>query len=322
MRKNLIRFDEFLNDYLYGPDGYYTGYKTGTDYSTLVEVSPPFSKFIAAFTEKLILKNSLSNACIADLGAGSGRLSAAIASLNKYPVFAVEISEAKRKSIEENFNHLKNLRTASSLSAIENFPTAIIIAHEFFDALPVRVFRKHKSDLKELYFCLNERKSVYRNPEDIPEYARKFASLVPDGTVFEFSELYEETVKTIAAIERAVVIVIDYGFSLAEIERLRRGTLRGFSDNLLIDDIESLISGSIRMDITHSVNFTILNWIFESYRFEKSLSVSLGRFVAENLLEQRKIMSAEEERELLKALLPHRFGDSFHTVIYTKNAII
>lgn len=322
MDEHFIRFDEYLNNYLYGDNGYYTSYETGKDYSTLVEVSQAFLEFLSAQVKQLIIKNNFHDSCIVDLGAGSGRLSASLASLNNYPVFAVEISESRRKSIKEKFSSLKNLNVVTSISEIENFSTAIIIAHEFFDALPVRIFKKEESKIRELYIHLRDLSLEYFKSDNIPKFVQKFASFVPEGTVFEYSDRYQETVKKIADFERAVVIIIDYGFTLSEIDRVKSGTLRGFSNNYLIEDIKTLISGSNKIDITHSVNFTILSWIFKSYGFEKKLFLSLGRFVIECLLKQREMMNSENMTELLKTLLPHRFGDSFYTAIYTKNAVI
>lgn len=138
----LVRFDEFLDDALYGPRGFYTsGGRAGRrgDFITSPEVGPLFGAVLARWCDAMWRDvGEPADFRVYDLGAGPGTLArsvlaAAPACLVDEPAryVAVEVSAEQRARHPE---------TITSLAALpEGRLSGVVIANELLDNVPFRM---------------------------------------------------------------------------------------------------------------------------------------------------------------------------------------
>lgn len=318
-----IRFDVFLNRYLYGDEGYYSSLANMPlfDYKTAPQHSPAFCKFIALTVENFVKELSLSEFIVVDLGAGFGELSAAFA--EKFPdkeIYALEISKKRRQWIKEKYSYLKNLKAVGSLQKIKPKAFTFFTANEFFDSLPVRVFKKENDGFLELYHDQSSKNFVFlkARKNSLPAAVRHFKKDIPDGWIFEYESALSKFFQLLKNHKNALLLVIDYGFMLEEIERFPGGTIIGFKNHLYLNDpLKILLSGE-KVDLTHYVNFSWLIFEAEKAGFKTLLYSSYGKFVSNRLLKVASYLSKNELRENLLISMPHRFGDSFKVLLLKK----
>lgn len=326
MKRKPLRFDFFLKQFLYGPTGYYTGssFKSGFDFVTAPQISSAFVKFVCAIAFRYaseLLKDT--DWSFVELGAGDGEVSSFFAATNpSRRVYAVEIAGKRRKRLLEMAKNLKNLVPTKSVEDLPGGLNAILFANEFFDALPVRVFKKTAGLPQELYFDQTTNRFFFGPVEDrIPEVVIKFLKDIPEGTVFEYESDLERIFQVFSNLGKTALFVIDYGFKIEEIERFRNGTLVGFFSHRFVNEPFEAFKLSSIFDVTHQVNFSFLSETARQHGFEETSYTSLGRFILENFNIVEADLSKEEKRELLRISLPHNFGDTFKAkVFFRKNS--
>ncbi len=322
MQNNLIRFDSFLNLALYSRNGYYMKKEsTIEDFITLPEISHPFRKMIALYMKSEVENFNVSVPAIIELGSGSGLLSLEIArTLENVPVFAVEISEMRAFSADIS-TPLKNLHRVKEVDSIDKKYSVFCIANEFFDALPVRLFKKSKGKMFEAYLNRNQKNIVFTECKETPETVKSFLENIPDESLFEYSDAYRTAARKLSVFPCCRLTVIDYGFTINEIDRFPEGTIAGFKGHQFINDLEEIIKLSGEIDITHYVNFDFLIHDFASYGFRVENTLNLGLFIVEQTEKFKKDLLPEEIVSLFRAALPHRFGESFKVLVLSRSEI-
>jgi SAM-dependent MidA family methyltransferase len=138
----LVRFDEFLDDALYGRRGFYTnGGRAGRrgDFITSPEVGPLFGAVLARWCDAMWRQlGEPSDFCVYDLGAGPGTLARSIVAaaprclgddVSRY--VAVEVSAEQRARHPEGITSVGEL-PADRLSGV-------VIANELLDNVPFRM---------------------------------------------------------------------------------------------------------------------------------------------------------------------------------------
>ena len=147
-----IGFAEFMHEALYAPGlGYYaagaTKFGAAGDFTTAPEVSPLFGRVVAAQCADVLRRAG--HGRVLELGAGSGRLAAAIlgklAELDAVPAHydilevSAELRERQQRLLEAQVPAL-----ATRVRWLDRLPEAfrgVIIGNEVLDALPVERFR-------------------------------------------------------------------------------------------------------------------------------------------------------------------------------------
>lgn len=292
-----------------------------SDYQTAPQLSPAYCRFLALFLKKLAAQEFKDkNFIVIDLGSGFGEL--AMAMLQTFPgqpVVAVEISPYRRNAIAGS-KKADELRVVSAIHDLgPDSSSALIAANEFFDALPVRVFLKDNC-LKELYVDMQTKTCIFKpaKKENVPPAVLDWMEAIPPGTIFEFETALPEIAATLSKFQEAVLLVVDYGFKIHEIERFQQGTIVGFSKNRFVNNVLEKIANGECLDVTHQVNFTFLGEELKKSGWRELFFGSLARFVIENSCLLEEIPSAQEKKQLLKLILGHRFGDSFKAAVYIK----
>ncbi len=144
-----MRLDEYMQACLLHPEhGYYTTrepFGTAGDFTTAPEISQMFGEVLgAAIAQAWMDQGRPENAVLAEIGPGRGTLMAdALRVLRRVPgwraeVVLVEVSPRLRALQRQRLGAVRHVDTAADLPEAPLF----LLANEFFDALPIRQFRR------------------------------------------------------------------------------------------------------------------------------------------------------------------------------------
>ena len=166
-----IPIDKFISNALYDKDyGYYSKkipFGKNGDFVTAPEISSLFSEMIAlwivAFWEHLD-KPKIFN--IVELGPGSGKMCAALIKVfKKFPIFfnsANIFLYEKSKNLEnlqKKFLYYEKIKWVKNFNKIKKGPI-IFLGNEFFDAVPIKQFKKINNILYEKYVKLGKSSKI------------------------------------------------------------------------------------------------------------------------------------------------------------------
>jgi NADH dehydrogenase [ubiquinone] 1 alpha subcomplex assembly factor 7 len=214
-----MRLDAFMADALtryyhnkdpFGVDG---------DFTTAPEISQLFGEIIGIWAvQKWMNMGSPEQFNLIEIGPGRGTLMADLLRGTKHiemfhkamnihlietsPILTAKQEEALSDYNIEWYSHLNNIKT--------DYPT-IIIANEFFDALPIRQFKYNGKGWSELY--IHERQQVWKNIKNPP-----LKNTLPSptfGDIFEYSQAQEEYIDFISRFKGAYLF-IDYGYEKSD----------------------------------------------------------------------------------------------------------
>jgi len=236
-----IPFDRFMEQALYHPEhGYYrrgrTVFGRQGDFYTAEQLQPVFGILIAQAVRALRREmGEPADFQVVELGAGRGEM-------------------------EEAFVEFRYVPVEWGRAALPLRIRGVVFANEFFDALPVRVFRWTGSEYVELLVdCEGERFAWTEGgaPDGAHlRYLKAFAQPQDDGVLVETClpalEWLERTANTL---DHGYVFLIDYGYTRREMVRFPQGTLMAYRRHTASADVLA-DPGSI--DITAHVNFTAL----------------------------------------------------------------
>ncbi|HEX3844335.1 MAG TPA: SAM-dependent methyltransferase [Steroidobacteraceae bacterium] len=273
-----IPFEQFMELALYAPGlGYYSAGSVklgpGGDFVTAPEVSDLFSRCVARQCAQVLSGEGE----ILELGAGSGRMAAAILQSlaadgrlpARYAILEVSADLAQRQ--RERLAQLPR-EIRDRVVWLERLPEqpidGVILANEVLDALPCRRFTLRGDAVRELGVAVTESSSgavAFIEREAVPdeELASAWAALVaqlpeplPEGYTSEICLRVAPWLAGIAAcLDRGLILMLDYGLPRAHYYHPQRtaGTLRCHFKQRVHDDPYSNIGVQ---DITAWVDFT------------------------------------------------------------------
>jgi NADH dehydrogenase [ubiquinone] 1 alpha subcomplex assembly factor 7 len=223
---------EFMAAALTDPEyGYYMGRDplgAGGDFITAPEISQMFGELIGLWcAEAWQSLGAPPEAALVELGPGRGTLMAdALRAARQVPAFAaalrvhlVEVSPTLRARQEEVLADAEPT-WHETLTGVPELPV-LLIANEFFDALPVRQLVKHAGGWAERLVGLADTGEPPTLAFAVTPADPDLAALVPDalrdappGALFEVSPTGRETVREIARRLRShggAALIVDYG---------------------------------------------------------------------------------------------------------------
>ena len=170
-KSKLLPVDKFFENVLYdNKSGYYASklpFGEKGDFITSPKISSLFSEIIAIWmvsTWELFGKPKSFN--IVELGPGNGSLTnVLLRSFKKFP----EFNSVKNIFLYEESNYLKKIQKKNILDKnvnwINNFNLitkgpVIFFGNEFFDALPIKQFKRKKKSLLEKNFSFNKNHQI------------------------------------------------------------------------------------------------------------------------------------------------------------------
>jgi NADH dehydrogenase [ubiquinone] 1 alpha subcomplex assembly factor 7 len=226
-------------------------YKQGTsigaagDFITAPEVSQMFGELVGFFLVNLWQQMGQPTAfTLLELGPGRGTLMSDLLRVGaRAPGFAegaqLELFETDPELLAQQRTRLE----AHQPRWIENFELAgdtplLVVANEFFDALPIRQFVSGKDGWHERMVGLADGKRIFGlSPTPIPHGALPEAVRdAPEGAVYEAGLAANEVMKRLAgAVSRrgGAILAIDYGYSQTQTgETLQAVRRHAFADPL------------------------------------------------------------------------------------------
>jgi SAM-dependent MidA family methyltransferase len=145
-------------------------------------------------------------------------------------------------------------------SALPESLSGLVIANEFFDALPVHLLRRRRSGWREVVVQVRNGEFVFDETGDVPpallEHARIYGALIPEDGLLEISLSAGDWIERISRLlTSGSVLILDYGYEARELIRLPMGTLLGYRRHSATEDF---LRNPGRSDITAHVNFSYL----------------------------------------------------------------
>ena len=346
-----LPFDEYMELALYAPGlGYYsagaTKFGAAGDFVTAPEISDLFSRALALqFADILRELGGQTRASILEIGAGSGRFAGVVlrelATLQQSPS-AYSILEVSADLIERQRASVTSLAGGEAARAhwLERLPTGhcgVIFANEVLDALPTDRFVLRAGRPLRLGVAIGqsglqwaERAPVEGNPADaawLQEVQRVLGELrepLPEGYVGEICPRIDAWVGALgAALERGVVMLIDYGLPRRHYyhpDRVR-GSLRCHFRHRAHEDP---FSHPGLTDITAWVDFTRVAEAADAAGLEVAgfstqaaalLSLGIERLAH---TDAARADSVRQSQGMQKLLLPGEMGEAVKVMMLTR----
>jgi SAM-dependent MidA family methyltransferase len=346
-----ITFREFMQACLYHPGhGYYSRPEARrfADYYTSPDVHPVFGRLIARqFAEMWERLERPAEFCVAEAGAGTGRLAAHILDFAEraLPDFfavlryvAVEASPARQAIQQQTIGrHLESGRALSAAALPERIPVGCILSNELSDALPVHRVMGRRDGLKEI--LVGEKDGWFAevlSPPQTPRVAEFFdrqgARLVEGQQAEAALDACDWIQQAGRRLERGFVITIDYGHEAPELynQRHLRGTLAAYRNHRVS---EEYYSAPGLQDLTAHVSFTALDLWGRDAGLERTGLASQTRFLLslgrpndyEDIYDRSETEQPQTEMERLRSRLlwktliyPEGMGETFQVFIQHK----
>lgn len=260
-----MRLDRFMAAALHDPDhGYYARRirEVGRrgDFSTAATLSPALGRAVSRWATRALSATHCRD--LIELGPGSGGLAAAVRS--GLPLFRrwrtrihlVEKSEPLRTQQRELLGDRVRWHPslATALDACNG--RACIYSNEFFDAFPVRRFRRHSGAWQESWVAPGE--ELWRETTDLPE-SSAFAKDWPEGQIVEVHEGVRDWLReSLPRWRGGRMLTIDYGNEIEDLYHRRpAGSLRGYLHHQVIEGNDCFRHAG-HQDLTCDINFTDL----------------------------------------------------------------
>lgn len=346
-----ITFAEFMREALYHPQfGYYSRKDAVrfADFYTSVDVHPIFGRLLARqLAEMWDVLGRPDEFCVAEQGAGVGRLAATILDFSareltdfysavKY--IAVEQSAARRAEHSAALGrHIAAGRAASAHELPPRIAAGCILSNELLDAFPVHRVIVEGGELREVYVTLQRAdlqsdKLVQTSaPPSTPEIEAYFSAQGITLREGQQVEVCLDACRWIAdagrRLDRGFILTVDYGHDAAELynERHMRGTVLAYAGHSVS---ENLLRAPGAQDLTAHVNFTALDLWGRRAGLARTGCVSQMQFLlamgrGNEFADLYEPGASEVERVrsrlLLKTLIhPEGMGETFQVFIQHK----
>jgi NADH dehydrogenase [ubiquinone] 1 alpha subcomplex assembly factor 7 len=331
-----IPLDEFIANVLYDENyGYYSKkipFGKYGDFVTAPEISFLFSEMLAIWTvnfwEHL---NKPKKFNIVELGPGNGCMSLTLVNVfKKFPkffnstnIFLYEKSKYLKKLQKKNLFGEK-IKWIKNFKNIKSGPV-IFLGNEFFDAIPIKQYKKINNILYEKYVKLENNSQIKTffkrtNLKTIKEL-EKF-NIIKNKSFIEFPrqgfkelDLITNTIKRL----NGGLLLIDYGFLKQESYNTLQ-SVKNHKKNKLFDNLGDA-------DITSLVNFSLLEMYFKK-KFLKTNSIVTQEFFLKKMgiVNRAEILSrkmnfkekSETYYRLQRLLNPKQMGELFKVIFAFK----
>jgi len=332
-KSKILPVDQFFSNVLYDKKlGYYNSripFGKKGDFITSPSVTNLFSEIIAiwiiACWESFGKPKSFN---IVELGPGDGTLSRTLLkSFERFP----EFNSTKKLFLYEGSRYLKKIQKKTILNRdvkwINNFNLikkgpVIFFGNEFFDAIPVKQFKKINNSFFEKNYILDK---DYKIKEIFKKASLKNAEIIKSFKTLKklkFIEFPKLGFKELKRISRKInqlkgcILMIDYGYLKPNNQNTLQSVIKHKKNNLL-DNLG-------KADVTAHVNFTLLNEFFSKNGLKIKNIISQKNFLeAMGILERAKIVAKKmkftEQSDLYlrmqRLLSPKYMGNLFKVIL-------
>ncbi len=318
IKKNLnLPLDKFIDLSLYHKKfGYYmkkNPFGKKGDFITAPNISRLFSEMLAiwiiTFWQSL---GSPKKFNLIELGSGNGEMmNILIDSFKNFPTFFNAcnfiIFEKSPRLIETQKKKLFNnkITWVLKLNNIKKNPS-IFVANEFFDAIPIKQFRKKKNLWFEKFINLNrqEKPFFFERETNIKKIEKKINfKMFQNQNFVEYSELGLNYLKDISKIIKrnsGGLLLIDYGYT----NKKMKDTLQAVSNHKFANILNNI--GSV--DITHNISFNLFKNFVEKIGGLTSNLTTQKKFLIKMGIKQRAEIISKKQNFLKKTDIYYRLN--------------
>ncbi len=316
IEKNLkLSLDKFISISLYDKKfGYYmkkNPFGKRGDFITAPNISRLFSEMIAiwiiSFWQSL---GSPKKFNLIELGAGNGEMMRVlIESFQNFPVFfnscnliihekSPSLIKIQKKKLNKN-----KITWISQINKIKKIPS-IFIANEFFDAMPIKQFRKkEKLWLEKFVNFKSKNKAFFFEREiNIKKFEKKIQFNISKNQNFiECSEIglnYLKKISKIVKKNKGGLLLIDYGYTDGKM----RDTLQAISKHKFANILNNIGNS----DITHNINFDLFRKFTKQFSGLDSNLTSQKEFLIKMGIKQRAEIVSRNQNFSEKANIYYR----------------
>ena len=331
-----IPLDKFIDLSLYNKKiGYYmkkNPFGRKGDFITAPNISRLFSEMIAiwiiSFWKNL---GSPRNFNLIELGAGNGEMmKVLLESFQNFPSFLescnIIIHEKSPILIRIQKEKLSKSKIiwVSQINKIKKNPS-IFIANEFFDAMPIKQFRKQRNIWYEKFvnFENYSKASFIEKKTDIKKIEKRLNFKISQNQNFiEYSEFGFDYLKNISNIIKkntGGLLIIDYGY----LEKKMKNTLQAVSNHKFANILDNI--GGV--DITHNINFELfkkftqkLGGLDNNLNTQKNFLIKMGIKERAEILSRNKNFSKKADIFYrLNRLIDEKQMGTLFKVMFIKN---
>jgi SAM-dependent MidA family methyltransferase len=303
-QRGFIAFSRYMELALYHPTlGYYRrrGERFGIrgDFYTAAQLVP-FSDLMAMFTSTLAHLSRCTRAfSVLELGAGRQDLRTALAPWSY-----------------RGFDW--------TADALPDRMSGLVIANEFFDALPVDLLRRTPRGWREVVVALKDGQLIARDggqpSRAAHAYAERYGALIPPRGILEVNPGLDSWLRRVSQLlECGWFMIIDYGYSARELARFPDGTLMSYRQH---HAAPTILARPGEYDITTHVNFSELRRIAVQCGFEVIREATLADW-ALSVWDEHQLRERWEESDARWRLewkqLVFGMGETFRIVMVEKN---
>ena len=306
-----IPLDKFIDLSLYNKKiGYYmkkNPFGKKGDFITAPNISRLFSEMIAiwiiSFWKNL---GSPRNFNLIELGAGNGEMmKVLLESFQNFPSFLescnIIIHEKSPILIKIQKEKLSKSKIiwVSQINKIKKNPS-IFIANEFFDAMPIKQFRKQRNIWYEKFvnFENYSKASFIEKKTDIKKIEKRLNFKISQNQNFiEYSEFgfnYLKNISNMIKKNTGGLLIIDYGY----LEKKMKNTLQAVSNHKFANILDNI--GGV--DITHNINFELfkkftqkLGGLNNNLNTQKNFLIKMGIKERAEILSRNKNFSKKAD---------------------------
>ena len=318
IKKNLnLPLDKFINLSLYHKKfGYYmkkNPFGKKGDFITAPNISRLFSEMLAiwiiTFWQSL---GSPKKFNLIELGSGNGEMmNVLIDTFKNFPIFFGAcnfiIFEKSPRLIKIQKKKLLNNKIiwVQKLNNIKKNPS-IFIANEFFDAIPIKQFRRKKNLWFEKFINLNrqEKPFFFERKINIKIIEKKINfKMFQNQNFVEYSELGLNYLKNISKIIKknsGGLLLIDYGYT----DKKMKDTVQAVSNHKFANILNNI--GNV--DITHNISFNLFKNFVEKIGGLTSNLTTQKNFLIKMGIKQRAEIISKKENFSKKADIYYRLN--------------
>ena len=332
----ILPVDKFFKNVLYDKKfGYYTSripFGKKGDFITSPKISNLFSEIIAIWIVACWESfGKPKNFNIIELGPGDGSLTnVLIRSFEQFP----EFNSIKKIFLFEESNYLKKIQKKKIINNkvkwINNFNKikkgpVIFFGNEFFDAIPIKQFKRIKNSFYEKYYILDNNfkvKEIFKKASDSDIKEIKSYKTLRNLNFIEFPKSgFQELIKISQKISKlkGCLLMIDYGYLKPNNKNTLQSVMKHKQNNLL-DNLG-------KADITAHVNFALLNEFFvknglkiKNIITQKQFLENMGIFERAKILARKMKFSEQSDLYLRiqRLLSPRYMGELFKVILAYK----
>lgn len=270
-----LRFDAFMEAALHDPEqGYYARRIRDVgrrgDFTTAAGIAPGLlGRALAGWAGGALRATGCRD--LIELGPGTGVLAAELRRHLPWPLrlrtrlHLVERSQPLRELQRQKLGSRVRWHETIDEALEASGGRACLYSNEFFDAFPVRRFRRASDGWQEQQVLPGAERWV--RVEQLPATTLDERDW-PQGQVIEVGESQQQWLEELLAVWRSGrMLTIDYGATAGRLlERRPRGTLRGYFHHQLVEGPE-LLARAGHQDLTADVNFSdLIAWPGERLR--------------------------------------------------------